>query len=550
MKRQSDKITALYERLSRDDEMQGDSNSIVNQKAMLEKYANENGFKNLRHFTDDGYSGTNFNRPAWQELISLVDAGKVDTIIVKDMSRIGRNYLEVGMYTEVRFPNSNIRFIAVNNGVDSDNHQDNDFTPFLNIINEFYVKDTSKKIRASAKTKGESGEHLTANPPYGYMKDPDDPKRWVVDDEAAQVVKRIFNLCLESCGTSQIARILKDDKIETPTAYRIRNGGKSTRAPENPYAWSARTISFILSRQEYLGRTVNFKTSKPSYKSKKKVLNPPEMWKIFENTHEAIIDEETFNRVQELREKRRRPTKTGKTNMFSGIAICADCGGRMCFSTRKDFDETQDYFVCYTARSKGKEACSTHYIRAAVLEEGTLKNLRLVCLLVSCFEDEIRESVGALRTEEAKKELSGKKKLLQKSENRIAELDRLFKRIYEDNVNGKLSDSRFKTLADDYETEQAELIQKVELLKKEIEDFQEKTDNIELFIRKAKMYNGVTELTPRILNDMVKAIYVHSSEKVNGVRTQEIEISYNHIGILPNELLNRLYSKLAQQKTA
>lgn len=517
---------------------------------MLEKYANENGFKNLRHFTDDGYSGTNFNRPAWQELMSLVDEGKVDTIIVKDMSRIGRNYLEVGMYTEVRFPNSNIRFIAVNNGVDSDNQQDNDFTPFLNIINEFYVKDTSKKIRASAKTKGESGEHLTANPPYGYMKDPDDPKRWIVDEEAARVVKRIFNLCLESCGTSQIARILKDDKIETPTAYRIRNGGKSTRVPENPYAWSARTISFILSRQEYLGRTVNFKTSKPSYKSKKKVLNPPEMWKIFENTHEAIIDEETFNRVQELREKRRRPTKTGKTNMFSGVAMCADCGGRMCFSTRKNFDETQDYFVCYTARSKGKEACSTHYIRAAVLEEGTLKNLRLVCLLVSCFEDEIRESVGALRTEEAKKELSGKKKLLQKSENRIAELDRLFKRIYEDNVNGKLSDSRFKTLADDYETEQAELIQKTELLKKEIEDFQEKTDNIELFIRKAKMYNGVEKLTPKVLNDMVKAVYVHAPEKVNGVRTQEIEISYNHIGILPNELLNRLYRKFAQQKTA
>ena len=550
MKKQSDKITALYERLSRDDELQGDSNSIVNQKAMLEKYANENGFRNPRHFTDDGYSGTNFNRPAWQELISLVDVGKVDTIIVKDMSRIGRNYLEVGMYTEVKFPNSNIRFIAVNNGIDSDNQQDNDFTPFLNIINEFYVKDTSKKIRASAKTKGESGEHLTANPPYGYMKDPDNPKQWIVDDEAARVVKRIFNLCLESYGTSQIARILKDDKIETPTAYRIRNGANFTKAPENPYAWSARTISFILGRQEYLGHTVNFKTNKPSYKSKKKVLNPPEMWKIFENTHEAIIDEETFNRVQELREKRRRPTKTGKTNMFSGVAMCADCGGRMSFSTRKDFDETQDYFVCYTARSKGKEACSTHYIRAAVLEEGTLKNLQLVCLLVSCFEDEIRESVGALRTAEAKKELSGKKKLLQKSEIRIAELDRLFKRIYEDNVNGKLSDSRFKTLADDYETEQAELNQKVELLKKEIEDFQEKTDNIELFIRKAKMYNGVTELTPRILNDMVKAVYVHAPEKVNGVRTQEIEISYNHIGILPNELLNRLYCKLAQQKTA
>ena len=223
---------------------------------------------------------------------------------------------------------------------------------------------------------------------------------------------------------------------------------------------------------------------------------------------------------------------------------------RLCFSTRKDFDDTQDYFVCYTSRSKGKEVCSTHYIRAAVLEEGTLKNLQLVCLLVSCFEDEIRESVGTLRATEAKKELSSKKRILQKSENRIAELDRLFKRIYEDNVNGKLSDNRFQILADDYETEQAELKQKVELLKKKIEDFQEKTDNIELFIRKAKMYNGVDKLTPRILNDMVKAVYVHAPEKVNGVRTQEIEISYNHIGILPNELLNRLYGRLAQQKTA
>ena len=550
MKRQSDKITALYERLSRDDENQGDSNSVVNQKAMLERYSREIGFTNIRHFTDDGYSGTNFNRPAWREFIALVDEGKVDTIIVKDMSRIGRNYLEVGMYTEVKFPNNNIRFIAVNNGVDSNNQQDNDFTPFLNIINEFYVKDTSKKIRASNKVKGESGEHLTNVIPYGYMKAPDNPKHWNVDAEAAQVVKRIFNLCLESYGTSQIARILKNDKIETPTAYWIRNGRNFTRVPDDPYAWATKTISAILSRQEYLGHTVNFRTSKPSYKTKKKVLNPPEMWQIFENTHEAIIDEETFDRVQELREKRRRPAKTGKTNMFSGVAMCADCGGRLVFSTRKDFDETQDYFVCYTARSKGKEVCSTHYIRASVLEEGTLKNLQLVCLLVSCFEDEIRKSVGALRATEAKKELSSKKRILQKSENRIAELDRLFKRIYEDNVNGKLSDSRFKILADDYETEQAELKEKVGLLKKEIEDFQEKTDNTELFIRKAKMYNGVTELTPRILNDMVKAVYVHAPEKINGVRTQEIEISYNHIGILPNELLNKLYGRLAQQKTA
>lgn len=254
------------------------------------------------------------------------------------------------------------------------------------------------------------------------MKDPDNPKHWIVDEEAAQVVKRIFDLCLESYGTSQIARILKDDKVETPTAYWIRNGRNFTRIPEDPYAWAARTISAILSRQEYLGHTVNFRTNKPSYKSKKKVLNPPEMWQIFENTHEAIIDEETFNRVQELREKRRRPTKTGKSNMFSGVAMCADCGGRLCFSTRKDFDETQDYFVCYTSRSKGKEVCSTHYIRAAVLEEGTLKNLQLVCLLVSCFEDEIRESVGAFVQQKQRKNFQARNEFCKRVKTELPSL--------------------------------------------------------------------------------------------------------------------------------
>ena len=328
--RQSEKITALYERLSRDDELQGDSNSIVNQKTMLGNYAKDNGFKNLRHFTDDGYSGVNFNRPAWQELIALVEAGEVGAIIVKDMSRIGRNYLEVGMYTEMLFVEKNVRFIAINSGVDSANQQDNDFTPFLNIINEFYVKDTSRKIRAVMKSKGEAGEHLCTNPPYGYMKDPDNPKRWIVDEEAAEVVRRIFRLCMEGYGPSQIARKLKTNKVEVPTVHWSGMGrNPSASTPDNPHDWAPRTVSGILEKQEYLGHTVNFKTFRQSYKSKKKLDNPPEKQMIFENTHAAIIDEATWSRVQELRKNKRRPTKTGKSNMFSGLVHCADCGAKL-----------------------------------------------------------------------------------------------------------------------------------------------------------------------------------------------------------------------------
>ena len=551
MKRQSDKITALYERLSRDDENQGDSNSVVNQKAMLERYSRENGFTNLCHFTDDGYSGTNFNRPAWQELMSLVDEGKVDTIIVKDMSRIGRNYLEVGMYTEVKFPNNNIRFIAINNGVDSDNQQDNDFTPFLNIINEFYVKDTSKKIRAVKKNKGESGEYLTSTPPYGYMKDPNNPKHWIVDEEAAQVVKRIFNLCMEGYGTAQIARILREDKIETPSNYWKRIGRNNPSKPTaDPYGWDPKTISGILEKCEYAGHMVNFKTRKQSYKNNKKIANPPEMWKIFRNTHEAIIDEDTFERVQELRKNKRRPTRTGKTNMFSGIARCADCGSKMYYCSMNNYETRQDHFVCSKSRKDRDNPCGSHFIRAVVLEEGTLQNIQLVCLCVSAFEDEFRESLGALKSSETKKELDAKRKMLQKAENRCSELDRLFKRVYEDLVNGNLSETRFKMLSDDYETEQTELKEKIELLNKEIQEIQEKTDNIEKFIRTAKKYVGIEELTPAILNDMVKAVYVQKPDKSSGKRVQKVIISYNYAGILPNSLLNKFYSRCTQKETA
>lgn len=464
---------------------------------------------------------------------------KVGVIIAKDMSRIGRNYLEVGLYTEMLFPEHDIRFIAVNSGVDSANQQDNDFTPFLNIINEFYVKDSSKKVKAVMKQKGESGEYLTTNPPYGYMKDPDNPKRhWIVDDEAAAVVRHIFAWCMEGFGPSQIAKKLKEAKVDCPTVHWMKMGRNApAKTPDNPYDWAPRTITGILEKMEYLGHMVNFKTRKQSYRSKKKLENPQDQWKIFENTHEAIIDEETFARVQELRKNKRRPARTGKTNMFSGLVRCADCGEKLYYCTSNSFETRQDHFVCSTSRKKGKEVCDTHFIRAVVLEEGTLQHMRLVIQCVADYEDAFRRALGAKRSEEAKKDLSAKKRTLQKSENRLAELDRLFKRIYEDMVNGKLSETRFQMLADDYEQEQADLRAKIEMLENEIQNQEDQAENVDRFIRQAKKYLYLEKLTPTILNDMVNAVYVHAPDKSSGHRVQDVTISYNYIGILPANLL-------------
>lgn len=539
MNRQSGKITAIYCRLSRDDEQAGESNSIVNQKAILKKYAKEQGFRNIQFFVDDGFSGANFNRPEWQRMIFMVEADQIGVLLAKDMSRIGRNYLEVGFYTEILFPKHNVRFIAINSGVDSANQMDNDFTPFLNIINEFYVKDSSKKVKASMKQKGESGEYLTTNPPYGYMKDPENPKKhWIVDDEAAVVVRQIFAWCMEGFGPSQIAKKLKEAKVDCPTVHWAKMGRNApTKTPDDPYDWAPRTISGILERQEYLGHMVNFRTHRLSYKSKKKIEKPQSEWKIFENTHDAIVDEETFYRVQELRKNKRRPARTGKSNMFSGIVRCADCGEKLYYCTSNSFESRQDHFVCSTSRKKGKDVCDTHFIRAVVLEEGTLQHMRMVISCIASHEDAFRKALGAKRNAEVRKELAAKRRMLQKSENRLAELDRLFKRIYEDMVNGKLTEARFQMLADDYEKEQDELREKIDILEDEIQQQEDQTENVDKFIRQAKKYLHLEKLTPTILNDMVNAVYVHAPDKSSGHRVQDVEISYNYIGILPAALL-------------
>ena len=370
------------------------------------------------------------------------------------------------------------------------------------------------------------------------MKDPNNKKRWIVDEAAAVVVNRIFALCLEGYGPSQIARILKTDKILTPAAY-WQSQGKTTNqpVPGNPYSWVSATVADILEKKEYLGHTVNFKTYKQSYKSKKKCYNPEEKQLVFEDTHKAIIDNDTWERVQELRKNKRRPTRTGKTNLFSGIARCADCGEKLYYCTSKNFEARQDHFVCSTSRLKGKEVCPTHFIRAVVLEQGVLAHMRLVIACVSTHEERFRAAMGAKQKVEVKKELAAKRRQLTQAERRIEELDRIFKRIYEDNVNGKLSDSRFQMLSDDYEQEQEELREKLLQLNEEIIQQEEQAENIDRFISKVRKYLDLDELTPALLNDMVKAVYVHAPDKSSGHREQQIDISYDLVGILPISLL-------------
>ena len=415
------------------------------------------------------------------------------------------------------------------------------------MTNEWYAKDTSKKIRAVVKAKGEAGEYLCTFPPYGYLKDPDNKKRWIVDAEAAAVVKDIFGLCVAGNGPTQIARILQERKIPTPTVH-AQSLGLATRnpMPENPYRWTGDSISDILEHREYLGHTVNFKTHKQSYKTKKTIDNPKEQWRIFPNTHEPIVDEETFNRVQELRKNKRRPTRTGKINMFSGIVRCADCKAKMYYCTTNNFEKRQDHFVCSTSRSKGKDVCETHFIRAIILEQGVLHHIRTVMWLVVNYEEKFRAALGAMQKSEMKKALASKKKQVNQIEHRIDELDRLFKKVYEDYANQRLSEARYEMLSGDYETEQAELKEKLSTLTDEIEQQEEQAENIDKFIAKVKKYLEMTELTPAILNDLVKAVYVHKPKKVDGKRVVDIDISYDLVGILPKSLFEDIKNEPMQ----
>ena len=517
----------------------------------MEKYCRDHGYTAIRHYDeDDGYSGTNFNRPGFQRMLADIKAGKIKRVVVKDMSRLGRNYLQVGMYTEMVFPEYGVHFIAVNDGVDSIKG-DSEFTAIRNVFNEMFAKDTSKKIKATWQSKGRSGEHLCTIPPYGYMKDPEDKKRWIVDEEAAAIVQKIFSLCVDGLGPTQIAKWLQQNNVLNPTAYAHEKGLPVCNAPTaNPCKWTNETVSRILERVEYLGHTVNFKTSKPSFKSKKKVWNNPSEWVIFENTQEAIIEESVFLVVQNIRQARRRPTKMGDMGMFSGLVYCADCGGKMYLCRANHFKPEQEYYICSTYR-KDRSLCKTHSIRRVVLEEIVLRNLREAISYVTQYEDDFIQRAAERSLRERDKALAQKKAVLAQSEKRIAELDVIFKRIYEDNISGKLSDERFIKLSRDYEQEQEQLKAVVETLGREVKQQEQKKTNVRKFISVVKKYTDMTQLDATILREFVEQIRVSETyttdEQQKRVKIREIEIVYNFIGAFDFEGA-REQSQTAQDK--
>ena len=540
-KARMEKWTALYCRLSRDDDNEGDSNSIQHQKQILEKYAKDHSITNYKFYVDDGYSGTSFNRPGFQEMLADIEAGYVDCVIVKDMSRFGRNYLEVGMYTEIMFPDKDVRFIAINDGVDSA-RDDNDFTPFRNIINEWYAKDTSKKIRAVFRAKGLSGKRLSTQAPYGYLKGQNG--QLIEDTETAPVVRLIFRLAVEGNGPGKIARILREKQIVTPGTLEFQRTGRTSRYnPEFPYQWHESTVVNILEQKDYLGNTYNFKTTKKSYKSKKVIRNPEEKQAVFENTHVALIDQETWDLVQKARQSRRRPTKMGDMGMFSGMVYCADCGNKLHLCRTKSWDRSLDNYVCGTYKRKRGE-CSAHYIRSTVLETLVLDNLRKVIAYVRDYEDDFVRQVTENKAAEQMQVLSASKRQLEQQARRIAEIDNIIKRLYEDNLNGKLSDSRFSKMSADYEKEQQELESNHAELKKTVDAFVEKALNIKSFLKCVRKYTEPCELTPDILHELVEKIIVYAPDKSSGHRTQQIDIYYNFVGKFP------LSQEVATRETA
>ena len=525
-------ITALYPRLSHEDELQGESNSISNQKRILETYAKQNGFSNLRWYTDDGYSGANFQRPGFQAMLADIEAGKVGTVIVKDMSRLGRNYLQVGMYTEMIFPQKGVRFIAINDGVDSAQGE-NDFAPLRNIFNEWLVRDTSKKIKAVKKAKGLSGKPITSKPVYGYLMDEDE--NFIIDEEAAPVVRQIYSLCLAGNGPTKIARMLTEQQIPTPGTLEYRRTGSTRRYhPGYECKWATNTVVHLLENREYTGCLVNFKTEKPSYKLKHSIENPPEKQAVFENHHEPIIDRETWERVQELRKQRKRPNRYDEVGLFSGILFCADCGSVMYQQRYQTDKRKQDCYICGSYKKRTAD-CTAHFIRTDLLTAGVLSNLRKVTSYAAKHEARFMKLLIEQNEDGDRRRNAAKKKELEAAEKRIAELSAIFKRLYEDSVTGRISDERFTELSADYEAEQKELKERAARLREELSKAQEATANAEKFMNVVRRHTTIEELTPTLLREFVEKIVIHESVALDGkrrgkLRRQEIEIYYSFVG--------------------
>lgn len=533
IKQAENKITALYCRLSQDDGREGESNSISNQKEILAQYARANGFHNTMFFVDDGISGTTFDRPDFQRMQRMIENGEIGVVIVKDLSRFGRNYLDVGEYLEIKYPTLGVRFIAIQENVDTLKNTGTEMMPFNNIFNEWYAAQTSKKIRAVWKSKADKGERIAVAIPYGYIKSKDDPKQWIIDEEAAKVVRYIFELTLEGLGPMKIARRLEDEQILSPTAYYLENGRKSSNdiSARGKCAWSTTSVRHILENRQYTGCTVNFKTSLVSYKVHKTVYNPEEEWQIIPNTQEAIIDKDTFNRVQELRDSRRRNTATGRESLFSGLLYCADCKSKLYFCAAKSIKPEQEFHRC-SAYKENRGSCSIHFIREVVLREAILELVKRVALFIQQYEAVFLYMYA--KKHNITKEVNSRnmKATIERNKRRIKELDKLIERIYEDNVLGKIPDARFSKMMASYEAEQNQLVTETAKAEESLKTMEQDKVDLRAFLETIRQCTDIKELTPAIVNRLIRRIEVHNSEKIDGRKQVRLDVYFTAVGLI------------------
>lgn len=527
-------FTALYCRLSRDDGTEGDSNSVVNQKKLLQKYAKDNGFQNPRVYVDDGYTGTNFNRPAFQQMIEDIELGYISTIIVKDMSRLGRNYLEVGYYTDNYFPQKNVRFIAINDGVDSADG-DNEFAPIRNVINELYARDISRKVRSSYRIRGNSGEPLS-KPPYGYIESPDNPKKWIIDPEAAAIVKRIFQMSLEGKGNETIARTLHEEKVLVPTSYMIEKGiRQSGRKPADPYKWMATTVGRILESQEYCGDVINFKTYSRSFKDKRRLANPKENWVIFKDVHEPIVDRETFELVQKsIKNTKRRAPKpeNGEKSIFSDLLYCSDCGHKLWHHVNPRNKDIK-FFSCSNYKKDTRGTCDArHYVRADAIEQVVMLELKRLAKFLEYDEEAFVDMLAEKTNEDLVAEKKQVQKELDRAIARNEDVARLYERLYEDNVSGKVTDEWFMQLSHKYESERLELKTKIQQYREQLSNLGAMQKGKEQFISAVRKFMQMESLTAPLLKELIDKIVIYETQGTGKYRTQRIVIYYRFVGYL------------------
>ena len=530
------KKTALYCRLSQDDGLEGDSNSIQNQKNILQKFAEDHHFPNPCFYVDDGFSGGNFQRPAFQQMISDMENGEIGIIVTKDLSRLGRNQLHTGLYIEELFPMFGVRYIAINDNVDTDSSESNDLMPFKNLFNEWFIRDTSRKIRAVLKAKAERGEWLGTRAPYGYIRNPD-TKKLEVDEEAAAIVRRIFAMCASGNGPSQIARILKKEQVLTPTMYAYTKYGMTHTGLDNqrPYHWSGDTVADMLENEIYLGNTVNMKYSTKSYKDKRRVEHSREECLVFENTHPALVTQEVWDIVQRVRKSKRRRTNMDEQNKYSGLVFCSDCGSNMVLHRAHTISASYNHFTCRTYKRDG-EACTGHYIRECVLDEVVLEDLRRITAMAREHPEEFAAYIGSRQSAEIQREIRRLEKELAAMWKRKAELDAIFKKLYEDSVLGHITMDQFQTLSGSYTEEQNQIAAGIPQKEADIQRLRETVSGTEDFLDRAKRYTDITELTPELLRLFIEKIVVHEKEvKWSKHAPQTVEIYCNGIGFVDSQ---------------